>query len=164
MKTDPANVKRWKHKFRVSQQMCDVGYPVSGRAAAPKPRRGGIPKRRQRKLSPLVFEPPTLEIAGDSKTVLHWLNGHAKKKTLDSTVAATQNQMWTWWSRGVALRRRVADRAVHIFRELNEEADVWTGEVVKGREEEWIGTSNVGPKLLACAVSGMTAETRRLWC
>ena len=32
--------------------------------------------------------------------------------------------------------RRVADWAVHIFREHNEEADFWAGKGVKGREEE----------------------------
>ena len=32
---------------------------------------------------------------------------------------------------------------VNIFREHNKEADVWTGKVVKGREEEWIDAANV---------------------
>ena len=40
-----------------------------------------------------MLGPPTtdkgamLEIRGDNKTVVDWLNGHAKLKTLDSTVA-----------------------------------------------------------------------------
>ena len=71
----------------------------------------------------LVPENPTsdkklmLNIRVDSKTVVEWVNGHAKWKTPESTVAAAQNLMWKWWSRGVDLRRRVAEWAVHIIRD-----------------------------------------------
>ena len=39
--------------------------------------------------------------------------------------------------------KRVADWAVHIFREHNKEADLWAGKGVKGSEEEWVDTANV---------------------
>ena len=44
---------------------------------------------------------------------------------------------------GVDLRRRVADWAVHVFREHNKEDDFWAGKGVKGREEEWTDTAKV---------------------
>ena len=50
-------------------------------------------------------------------------NGSAKLKTPDGTVVAAQNLMWKWWSRGVDLRRRVADWALHFFSEQNKGAD-----------------------------------------
>ena len=66
---------------------------------------GGIPKKKPRELSPSLLEPPTtdkgvmLGIRGDSKTVVDWIDGHAKMKTPDSdcTVAPAQNRMWDWW-------------------------------------------------------------------
>ena len=79
------------------------------------------------------------EIRGDSKTVVDWVNGLAKLKTPESTIATAQNLLWKWWNRGVDLH----DWAVHIFRERNEEADVWSGKGAGGREEEWVNTANV---------------------
>ena len=84
-----------------------------------------------------------LKIWSDRKTIKDWVNGHSKLKTWESTLATAQNLLWEWCSRGVDLRRRVADWAVHIFREHNKEADFWAGKGVKGREEEWTYIANV---------------------
>ena len=84
-----------------------------------------------------------LGIKVDSKTVVGWVDGHAKLKLPESTNATVQNLRSKWWSRGVKLRGRVADWAVHIFREHNKEADIWAGKGVKGREEEWTDAANV---------------------
>ena len=43
----------------------------------------------------------------------------------------------------VPLRQRVADWAVHIFREHTKDADSWAGKGFKGREEEWVDIANV---------------------
>ena len=51
---------------------------------------GGIPLRKERKLDPLVMEPPRsvegieLVIRGDGKTVADWINGMAKQKSIVS--------------------------------------------------------------------------------
>ena len=93
----------------------------------------------------MVLETPVedkklvLGIMGDSKTIVDWVNGHAKMKTN----ATAQNFLWEWWGRGVDPRRRVADWAVHIFREHHKEADFWAWKGVKGREEEWTDTAKV---------------------
>ena len=106
-------------------------------------------RKKPRDLEPLVLETPAedkklmLEIRSDSKTTVDWVNGHAKLKTWASIIATAQNLLRKWCCRGVDLRRRVADRAVHIFREHNREADTWAGKGVNGREEEWIGSASV---------------------
>ena len=69
-----------------------------------------------------------LEIRGDSKTMVDWVNGHAKLKMKESTIATAQNLLRELWSREVGSRQRVTDWAVHIFREHNKEADSWAGE------------------------------------
>ena len=114
-----------------------------------KRQKGRGVKKKPRDLGPLVLEKPAgdkklmQEIKGDSKTVVDWVNGLAKLKTSESTIATAQNLLWKWWNRGVDLQRRVADWAVHIFREHNEEADVWSGKGAGGREEEWVNTADV---------------------
>ena len=86
-----------------------------------KQKEGGIWKMKPRNVSPLVLENLTsdkkmmMEIRSDSKPVVDWVNGSAKLKTPNGTVVAAQNLMWKWWSRGVDLRRRVADWALHFF-------------------------------------------------
>ena len=80
-----------------------------------------------------------MEIRSDSKTV-DWVNGHAKLKTWDSTVATAQNLLREWWGCGVDLGQRAAEWAVHIFREHNKEADI------RAWKRMWSG-----PKLPACA-------------
>ena len=58
-----------------------------------------------------------LAIRVDSKMVVDWINGHAKLKTRDGTMAAAQNLLRKWWSEGIDMRRRAVDCAIHIFRE-----------------------------------------------
>ena len=95
-----------------------------------KQKGGGIRRKKPRDLSPLVLETLTddrttkLEMRGDSKMVVEWVNGHAKLKALVSTNAAAQNLMWKWRSRGIDRQRRAAGWALHFFRERNEEADI----------------------------------------
>ena len=84
-----------------------------------------------------------LEITGDSKTSVDWVNGHAKLKTWKSTLATAQNLLWECWSRGVDLQRRMGDWAAHIFREHNKEADLCARRGVQGREEERTDTAEV---------------------
>ena len=43
----------------------------------------------------------------------------------------------------IELWRRTADWAAHICREHNEEADIWAGKGARGREEEWVDTTEV---------------------
>ena len=87
----------------------------------------------------LIPEMPTedkkmiLEIRGDSKTIV--VKGHSKLKTKERTIASLQNLQREWWGRGMDLRQRVADWAVHIFPEHNKEADSWAGKGIKGHEE-----------------------------
>ena len=42
----------------------------------------------------------TRETNGDCKTTVDWVNGHAKLKTRESTVATTQNLLREWWVEG----------------------------------------------------------------
>ena len=45
-----------------------------------------------------------LEIRSDSKTVVDWVNGRAKLKSPESTIAAAQNLLRKRWGRGVDQR------------------------------------------------------------
>ena len=67
-----------------------------------------------------------------------WVNGHSKlkKKKKESTIAGVL--LREWWDRGLDLRHRVADWAVHIFREHHKEADSGAVKGDKGCEEEWV--------------------------
>ena len=99
--------------------------------------------KKPRDLDPLMLEAPTrthgieLEIRRDSKTVVEWIKGKAKHKTTVEATEVAQKQSREWWYRGVDLRRRVGDWAVHIFRGHYIEADAWAGREVRGRTEEW---------------------------
>ena len=110
---------------------------------------GGAQKKKPRDLELSVLEKPAedkklmLEMRSVRKRIVDWVNGLAKLKTCESTIATAQNLLWEWWDRGVDLRRRVADWAVHIFREHNQEADIWAGKGVKGSEEEWTDIANI---------------------
>ena len=105
--------------------------------------------KKQREVPPLELEIPAegkkliLEIQGDCKTSVDWVNGHAKFKTRESTVATTQNLPRQWQGRGVDLRQRTADWASHIFREHNKEAALWSAKGVKGRVVEWVDHAQV---------------------
>ena len=63
---------------------------------------------------PEVGQSSTLEIKGDSKMILDWINVHAKLKTRERTVAKTQNLPRDWWGRGVHSRQRTAEWATHL--------------------------------------------------
>ena len=80
---------------------------------------------------PQAGQRPTLEIRGDCKTIVDWINGRAKEKTRECTVEETQSFLRDWWGRGVHQRKRTTEWATHIFREHNKEADAWSE---KGRE------------------------------
>ena len=68
---------------------------------------GTRPTKKPRDLHPLELDIPeagqrsTLEIKGDCKTIVDWINGHAKLKTRECTVPMTQNLLREWWGRGV---------------------------------------------------------------
>ena len=59
---------------------------------------GSIPSKELRDLDPMVLEPPTktegveLEIMDESKTVVDWINGHAKQRTTVDAVRAAQKE------------------------------------------------------------------------
>ena len=55
---------------------------------------------------------------------MDWVNGHAKLKTRESTVATAQNFLRDWWRRRVDQRQPTADWATHIYLEHNEEANL----------------------------------------
>ena len=90
-----------------------------------------MPTKQPRDLPPLELgipvagKLPTLEIKGDCKTIVDWVNGHAKMKAKVSTVEAIQNLLREWWGRGIRLRQRTAEWVTHTFREHNKEADLW---------------------------------------
>ena len=60
-------------------------------------KRESVPTKKLGDLTPLVLEVPTegekltLEIRGDSKTIVDCVNSHAKLKTEESTIASVQN-------------------------------------------------------------------------
>ena len=74
-----------------------------------------LPTKQPRDLLPLKIgipvagKLPTLEIKGDCKTIVDWVNGHAKMKARVSTVEAIQNLLQEWWGRGIRLRKRTAE-------------------------------------------------------
>ena len=98
---------------------------------------GARPIKKPRGLPPYVLsipqagQRPSLEITGDCKTMVDWINGRAKLKTRECTVEKTQNFLRDWWGPGVHQRQRTTEWATHIFREHNMEVDVWAE---KGRE------------------------------
>ena len=75
---------------------------------------GILPTEQPRDLPPLELripvagKLPTLEIKGDCKTIVDWVNGHAKMKARVSTVEAIQNLLRERWGRGIRLRQRTA--------------------------------------------------------
>ena len=123
--------------------------------------------KKPKDLPPLVLDipeagqRPTLEIKGDCTTIVDWINGHAKLKTRECTVAKTQNLLRDWWGRGVHLRQRTAEWATHIFREHNKEADTWAGKGAKGHVHEWVDTARMscGPRSSVSVGFGMAVVT-----
>ena len=106
-----------------------------------------FPQKKQETLDPLIIDPPgniegiELVIRGDSKTVVDWINGKAKAGRRHRVSSDNIQQLMDWWRKGVDLSRRTGDRAVHVFREQNTEADRWAGYGAKGREAEWVHDS-----------------------
>ena len=87
-------------------------------------------------------------------TARPWWTGptaaQSKKTTVDA-VRSAQKQLRDWWDRGVDLRRRADDWAIHIFGEHDKEADTWAEKGVRGQQEEWWDDS----KLVWSEVSGL---------
>ena len=114
-----------------------------------KESKGPVPTKIPRDLPPLdleipvVGERPTREIKGDNKTIVGWVNGHAKMKTRVRTVEIAQNFLRNWWGRKIRLRQRTGEWITHTFREHNKEADLWADKGEKGRVEEWVDTTRV---------------------
>ena len=109
---------------------------------------GSVPTKQPRDLPPLDFgtpvpgESPTLEIKGDNKMIVDWVNGHAKMKTRIGTVEKA-HFLREWWGRRMRLRQRTTDWVTHTLREHNKKADLWAGEGAKERTEEWVDTTRV---------------------
>ena len=72
-------------------------------------------------------------------------------------MGVVQKHLREWWGKGVDLRRRVDNWAVHIFREHNKEAVAWVERGVGGRIDEWEDDSQklFGPRSLDNVGSGM---------
>ena len=108
MATDPTDVTRWKHKLEfhkreyngasgwakgtigagtAPQGRCDVQFVrVDETSNEEKKKKASAPTKKLRDLTPLALEVPTedekltLEIRGDSKTIVDCVNSHAKLK------------------------------------------------------------------------------------
>ena len=67
---------------------------------------GTRPTKKPREWPPLELEIPeeAPDIMRDSKTIVDWVNGHAKLKN-EGEYVATQNLLREWWGRGVDLRQ-----------------------------------------------------------
>ena len=107
---DTANDTSCALEGRCDDRLADDDEAADG---TPKEERWSIPSKKPREVDPMVLEPPTtakgveMEMRGDCKTVVDWINGHAKQKTPNKTLVAAQKQMRDWWSRGADLRRRL---------------------------------------------------------
>ena len=102
MATDPTNVTRcWIQLMAQGPpRIEDLTHSLltSMRQATGKrtEKRGGVPTKKPRDLAPLVLEVPAqdntliLEIRGDSKAIVDWVNGHSKRKTKEDTIASVR--------------------------------------------------------------------------
>ena len=114
-----------------------------------KDTKGPVPTKKPRDLRPLDLgtlvpsEKLTLEIKGSNKTIVDWMNGHAKMKTMIGTAEKAQNLLREWWGRGMRSRQRTADWVTHTFRGHNKEADLWAGKGARGPAEEWLDTARI---------------------
>ena len=116
---DPTNVTRWKHDVGFHKRGTQWDSPMARWAgegndwmklvAQQHPRkedvihslfasmRQAVEKKTKANETSLELEIPeegkkrTLEIKGDCKTIVDWVNGHAKLKTRKSNVATTKN-------------------------------------------------------------------------
>ena len=111
--------------------------------------KGRVPTKKPGDLPPLDFgtrvpgKRPTLEIRGDNKTIVDWVNGHVKMKTRMGRVEKAQKLFREWWGRGLSVWQRTIDCATHTFREHNKEADLWAGKGAKEHAEEWVDTTRL---------------------
>ena len=129
--------------------------------------KGSVPKKKPRDLPPLDLGTPvpgeslTLEIKGDKKTIVDWMNGHAKMKTWFGTVEKAQNLLQIWWGRGIRLRQQTTDLVTHTLREHNKEADLWAGKRCEGARRKMGGTPLAlrGTRFSVSVNSGMEALT-----
>ena len=103
---------------------------------------GGQEKGVQRIRADKPRDLPPLDLLnkGDTKTIVDWMNGHAKMKTRIGTVEKALKLLRDWRGRGMRLRQRTTDWVTHTFREHHKEADLWAGKGAKGRAEEWVDT------------------------
>ena len=114
-----------------------------------KESKGSVPTKKPRDLLPLDLgtrvpgESTTLEIKGDNKTIVDWMNGLVMTKTRIGTVEKAQNLLRQWWGRGMRLRQRTTYWVTHTFREHNKEADLSAGKGAKGRAKEWVDTTRI---------------------
>ena len=107
--------------------------------------------KKQREVPPLELEIPAEgkklipEIQGDCKTSVDWVNGHAKFKTRESTVATTQNLPRQWqaeestYDNGLPILRHIS----FVSTTKNFEAALWAAKGVKGRVVEWVDNAQV---------------------
>ena len=107
---DPTNVTRWNGPARQQPRKEDVIHSLlaSMRQAAEKKTKADETKRNQVEIQE-EGKKLTLEIKGGSKSMVDWVNGHAKLKTRERTAATTQNLLREWWCRGVDQRQRTVD-------------------------------------------------------
>ena len=114
-----------------------------------KESKGPVPTKKPGDLPPpdlgtlVLGEPLTLDTKGDNKTIVEWMNGHAKMKSRIGTVEKAQNLQREWWGRGICLRQQTNDWVTHTSREHDKEADLWAGKGAKGRAEEWVDTTTI---------------------
>ena len=120
---------------------------------------GTRPTKKPREVLPLELDipeagkRPTLETKSNCKTIVDWINGHAKLKTRECTVANTQNLVRDWSGRGVHLRQRTAVNTIKkLMRGLK-----------RARRDRWlIGWTlpmSCGPRSSVSADFGMTVVT-----
>ena len=124
---NPPNVTRWKHKFGFHNRGVQWDTPMSKWAGEGEDWIQLLiqsPPRKEDVMISLLkmMRQPTekkRESLGDrdthtrqeidaakqesSKTVVDWVNGQAKLKTPNGTIAAAQNLLWKWWNRGDVL-------------------------------------------------------------
>ena len=124
-----------------------------------KESRGLVPTKKPRDLLPPVpGENPTLEIKGKNRTIVDWINGHAKMKTRIGAVEKAQNLLREWWCRGIRLRQRTANWVTHIFREHKED-DLWAGNGGGVQKNGWTPPALRGERFPVSVVSGMEGLT-----
>ena len=102
------------------------------------------PQQRAERSRPLVLEPPTnaegieLEIQGDSKTVVDWINGHAKQRTTVDAVRAARKETTGGAEAPIYEEELMPGRYTFFGNMVQKLTPGWKREV-RGRQEEWKG-------------------------